>query len=77
MTGSIGKIAEQILAEVKQGALTKIAQHDVVKEASQRPHRRTAVGQQLAKLAEDLRAASADVTVEDVRNFLEEAGHAN
>jgi len=77
MTGSIGNIAEQILAEVKQEALTKIAQRDFVKVASQRPHRGTVIGQQLAKLAEELRASEKDVTVADVQNFLAEVGHAS
>jgi hypothetical protein len=76
MTGSIGKLAEEIVEGVKQNALLKIAQHEVVKEASQRPNPKTEVGKLLLKVAQDLRSKSEDVTVSDVQDFLNEVGHA-
>lgn len=76
MTGAIGKLAEEIVESVKQNALLKIAQHKVVKEASQKPHLKTEVGRLLHKMAQDLRSKSADVTVAEVQEFLDEVGHA-
>lgn len=77
MNGSIGQLAEKIVDEVKQNALTKIAQYEVVKEASKRPNPQTEIGKRLLKLAVDLREISEDVTVKDVQNFLKEVGHAS
>ena len=77
MTGTIGKLAEQIVEDVKQNALTKIAQHEVVREASRNPAPKTEIGKLLHKVAQDLRSKSDDVTVGDVQNFLDEVGHAS
>jgi hypothetical protein len=76
MTGSIGQIAEQIVNEVRQNALIKVAQHEVVKEASKRPNPKTDIGKLLYKAAAELRREGNDVTVADVQNFLAEVGHA-
>lgn len=76
MTGSIGKLAEEIVEGVKQNALLKIAQHEVIKTASAQPHFRTEAGKLLRKVAQDLRSKSEDVTVADVKAFLKEVGHA-
>lgn len=76
MTGSIGKLAEEIVEGVKQNALLKIAQHEVIKEASAQPHLKTEVGKLLHKVAQDLRRKSEDVSVADVQAFLKEVGHA-
>jgi len=76
MTGSIGKIAEEIVETVKQNGLLKIAQYQIVKEASQHPNPKTEIGKLLFKAAEDLRSKSADVSVAEVKDFLNEVGHA-
>lgn len=76
MTGSIGTLAEEIVESVKQNALIKIAQHEVVKEASQNSVPKTEIGKLLLKVASDLRRESEDVTVADVKSFLDEVGHA-
>ena len=75
--GQIGQIAEKIVDEVRQNALIKVAQHEVVKEASKRPNPKTEIGKALYKLAEEVRKGSVDVTVDDVKNFLAEVGHAS
>lgn len=77
MKTTIGQLAEQILDEVKKEALVKIAQREVVKEASKRPNLKTDVGKLLHKFAEELRNAPQDVSVQDVKDFLKEAGHAS
>lgn len=76
MNGAIGKMAEQIVEEVRQNALLKIAQHEVVKEASARPNPKTEIGKLLHKFANALRNTPNDVTVADVKKFLTEVGHA-
>jgi len=77
MTGKIGQMAEQIVEEVRQNALTKIAQHEVVKEASKRPNPKTDIGKLLYKAAAELRQDIGDVTVSDVKKFLSETGNAS
>lgn len=76
MNGAIGKMAEQIVEEVRQNALLKIAQHEVVKEASTRPNPKTEIGKLLHKFAAEIRSVRGDVTVADVKKFLAEVGHA-
>lgn len=76
MNGAIGKMAEEIVEEVRQNALLKVAQHEVVKEASARPNPKTELGKLLHKLAAEVRNMPNDVTVADVKNFLAEVGHA-
>ena len=70
MAGSIGEIAEQVLAEVRSSKLTKLAQHEILKEAQATPVVRTEVGKLLMKLSEDMRSVSADITTDDLETFL-------
>ena len=70
--GSIGTIAESVLSEVKQRALTKLAEHKIVKEASERPVGLTPLTQTLLKLAGELRTAANDVTIGDLEQFIAE-----
>jgi len=77
--GTIGDIAEAIVNEVKAESLTKLAQTQFVKEASQTPNPKTAIGKLLHKVAGDLRRSPKGtdvVSVGDVREFLREVGHA-
>lgn len=76
MTGSIGYIAEQVLQEVKSEKLVKIAQHQMVKEAQEKPVMHTEIGKTLMKLAEDLRDDSEGVTVGEFESFISEANDA-
>lgn len=70
MAGSIGEIAEQVLEEVRNSKLTKLAQHEILKEAQAKPVVRTEVGKLLMKLAEEVKAGSTDITTEDLETFL-------
>jgi hypothetical protein len=70
MAGSIGEIAEQVLEEVRSSKLTKLAQHEILKEAQAKPVVRTEVGKLLMKLAEEVKSGSADITTEDLETFL-------
>jgi hypothetical protein len=70
MAGSIGEIAEQVVAEVRSSKLTKLAQHQTLKEAQSQPVVRTSVGKLLMKLAEDVKHGSTDITTEDLESFL-------
>lgn len=70
MAGSVGEIAEKVLAEVRSAKLTKLAEHQMVKEASEKPRMQTPVGQALLKLAEDIKAQRIEVTDEDLEKFV-------
>jgi hypothetical protein len=71
MAGSIGKLAEQILAETKAGALTKIAEIEAFDSAETYAQVQTELGKSLLKLSSALRGkASNDVTMDDLRAFL-------
>jgi len=72
MDGSIGNIAEEILAEVKAGKLTKVAEHVILEEAEKKAVARTDLGRAALKLAAELRTnAGSDVSVEDLRQFVD------
>jgi len=72
MTGSIGKMAEDILAEVKDGKLTKLAEHVILDNAEKRASSRTELGRAALKLAAELRSnATSSVTVDDLRKFVD------
>ena len=70
MNGSIGKLAEEVLAEVKSGALTKLAEHAILEGAEEQAKNQTTLGQALSKLASSLRSKSAGVTVDDLKSFV-------
>lgn len=72
MAGSIGQLAEQVVAEVKAGALTKLAEHEILNEVETRNAAQTDLGKAMLKLATALRGkASSDVTVDDLKSFIE------
>ncbi len=71
MNWSIGQIAASILDEVKANKLIKLAQHTIIKEATQRPMPTTDVGKLLHKLAEEVRSGHTEVSVADVKQFVE------
>ena len=71
MSGSIGQIATSILDEVKANKLIKLAQQTIIKEAAHRPEPTTDVGKLLHKLAEEVRSGNVDVSVADVKQFVE------
>jgi hypothetical protein len=73
---SISKIVNDILAEVKTAKLTDLAARQIVKEASAHPTARTTLGEGLQKLAVELRSGSTDVTVDDVKAFLDGVANA-
>jgi hypothetical protein len=70
MTGSIGKLAEDVLAEVRDGALTKLAEHAILESAEERAQHTTELGRSLSKMATILRSKSGGLTVEDLQTFL-------
>jgi hypothetical protein len=70
MPGSVGEIAERVLAEVRSAKLTKLAEHQMVKEASEKPRARTPIGQALLKFAEEVRAQRIEVSEEDLEKFV-------
>jgi len=71
MSKSIAKIVTDIMADVKTAKLTDLAAQQIVKEAAAHPVARTSLGQGLQKLAELLRSETTDVTVDDVKVFLD------
>jgi len=75
MKGSISQIADAVLTEVKSNQLTKLAAHEIVRNAGPAPAR-TDLGSALQKLAAELRFGALDVTVEDVQNFVTEVDDA-
>ncbi len=74
MNGTIGTLAEQVLHEVKQGSLVKLAEYRMVKEALDRPAAQHPFAKALLKLAEVLRRKNADVSIDDLQEFM--ANHA-
>ncbi len=74
MNGSIGKLAEDVVNEVKNLKLEKLAEHKKEAAAASRPKLETQIGAALQKLAEDLHSKSNDVTVSDVTDFVNEVG---
>lgn len=71
MSGSIGKIAEELLSDVKSNKLIKLAQQTIIKEATVRPAPTTDVGKLLHKLAEEVRSGRVEVSIADVKQFVE------
>lgn len=70
MPGSVGEIAEKVLAEVRSAKLTKLAEHQMVKEASEKFQAKTPIGQELMKFAEELKTQQVEVTEEDLEKFI-------
>lgn len=72
MVGSIGRIAEEVLQEVKNGKLVKLAEHVIVEEAEKKASAQTPLGRAALKLAAVIRSnASSDVTVDELRQFVD------
>ena len=71
MSGSIGILAEQVLQEVKKGSLVKLAEYRMVKQAVEKPTAQHPFAKALLKLAEDLRRKTTDVSVGELKEFLE------
>ena len=76
MNGSIGQLAQQVLDEVKANKLIKLAQQTIIKETTQHPAMVTDVGKLLHKLGEEVRSGRADISVDDVKKFVEGLKHA-
>lgn len=76
MIGSIGKLAEQVLQEIRSDKIVKLAQYQMIKEAQEKPRMHTEIGRVMMKLAEDLRGEFGDVTVSEFENFINEADNA-
>ena len=70
MKSSIETLAEEVLQEVKSAKLTKLAQHQFVKESAKKPNITTNIGKALVKLAEDLRSNSGSITAKDLEDFV-------
>lgn len=72
MSGSIGKIAQEVLDEVKAGKLTKLAEHVIVEDAEKTASARTPLGRAALKLAALLRSRTGtDVTVDELKQFVD------
>jgi proline dehydrogenase len=76
MTGSIGTLTEEILHEVRSAKLTKLAEHQMIKEACEKRPPTTELGKQLLKLATELRAMGDEITVDDLQKFVDGGAHA-
>jgi hypothetical protein len=74
MNGSIGKLAEEVVQEVKNLKLEKLAEFKKTAADASHPKLETEIGAALQKLAADLRSKSNVVTVSDVVNFVNEVG---
>ena len=70
MSGSIGNLAEQVLREVRSGELTKLAQHEILRDTERTPKLETEIGKALYKAAQELRNNPDEITVSDVEEFL-------
>ena len=71
MIGSIGKLAEQVIAEVKAGALTKLAEHAILDQVEAQTTARTALGKTMLKLATALRGKSSNsVSIDELKTFI-------
>lgn len=75
--GSIGRLAEEVLNEVRAQSTVKLAEQQILKHASESPPAKTDVGQLLQKVARNLRSKSDDLTLGDVEDFFEEVARAN
>jgi len=73
--GSIGQLAENIVNQVKSEKLTKIAEYQLIKQASTEPPK-TEIGRTLAKLAEEVRTQKLGISLEDLNSFLTEVSNA-
>ena len=62
---TIGDIAQEVLDEVRSSKLTKLAELEVLKNASAADHKNE-IARTLHKLAMEVRANKIDVSVEDV-----------
>lgn len=71
MTGQIGQIAEEVLQEVKDGKLVKLAEHVIVEDAEKKAAARTPLGRAALKLAAVIRSASSDVTINELKQFVD------
>lgn len=72
MIGSIGQLAEQVVAEIKAGAMTKLAEHEILDEAETRNTARTDLSKAMLKLATTLRSkAPNDITINELKSFIE------
>ena len=72
MAGEIGRIAEEVLQEVKDGKLTKLAEHVIVEEAEKKASARSPLGQAALKLAAVIRSnAGSDVSVDELKQFVD------
>jgi len=72
MVGSIGQIAEEVLQEVRDGKLTKLAEHVIVEEAEKKAAAQTPLGKAALKLASVIRSnANSDVTVNELKQFVD------
>lgn len=67
---SIAQVADAVLAEVRAGTLTKLAEHDIVAQETKAAAARSELARGLSKLASLLRSKDADVTVAELRNFI-------
>lgn len=76
MIGSIGTLTEEILQEVRSAKLTKLAEHQMIKEACESKPPRTELGRQLLKLAEELRSTGDEISVDDLQKFVDGGAHA-
>lgn len=70
MTGSIGQLAEQVLAEVKSGAMTKIAEVQLLNQAEETAKVQTELGKSMMKLAASLRSKTSSISMDELKNFL-------
>jgi hypothetical protein len=70
MTGSIGQLAEQVLAEVKSGAMTKIAEVQILNLAEETARVQTVLGKSMVKLATSLRSKTSGISMDELKNFL-------
>lgn len=70
--GQIGELVENVLETVRGNMLTKLAEHEIVRELEAQPKFNTDLGKALHKLATDLRQGSADVSLADLTAFVTE-----
>ena len=67
-TVSLSELTASVLAEAESAERIKVAEHQAVRAAT--PTTTGELSQLMHKVAEELRAAPAEVTFEDVRQFL-------
>jgi len=76
MTGSIGTLADEVLQEVRSAKLTKLAEHQMIKEACEHPPLKSPLAQQLVKVAAELREQRDEITVADLQQFVDGGANA-